>query len=368
MMEHRLRVTGTVVAVVMVLTACSSPREPSPATPPAAAPTGSIWVADESGNSLSVIDAATHSVATTLTGIAGPHNVQVGPGGTVVYATSGAGLVVAIDPTTYRVIASAPTGPHPAHVVEAPNGKVYVTNTGDGTESVYQKKGLVPAGRITLGGMPHGLRPAAGGSVIVVANMMDAALDLIDPATDTSLGSVAVGTSPLQVAVSADGRYAYTGLSDPPSVVKVDLSTRTVIGHVPVPNSPVQLSLSPDEKTVLSADQGSKAAPGNTLSVIDTTTMTARATIPTGSGPHGVVIDPSGHWAWVTNSFDNTVATIDLTALAVAATTTVGNGPNGISYATAPPAPAPAPTNSLTITAPPTAEGSAQTPHSEHGH
>jgi YVTN family beta-propeller protein len=252
--------------------------------------------------------------------------------------------------------------------VEAPNGKVYVTNTGDGTVSVYQKKGLVPAGRITLGGMPHGLRPAAGGSVIVVANMMDAALDLIDPATDTSLGSVAVGTSPLQVAVSADGRYAYTGLSDPPSVVKIDLSTRTVIGHVPVPSSPVQLYLSPDEKTVLSADQGSKAEPGHTLSVIDTATMTTRATIPTGSGPHGVVIDPSGHWAWVTNSFDNTVSTVDLTTLDVAATTAVGNGPNGISYATAPPAPAPAPTTSLTITALPTAEGTPQSQHGGTGH
>jgi YVTN family beta-propeller protein len=96
--------------------------------------------------------------------------------------------------------------------------------------------------------------------------------------------------------------------------------------------------------------------------------MTTRATIPTGSGPHGVVIDPSGHWAWVTNSFDNTVSTVDLTTLDVAATTAVGNGPNGISYATAPPAPAPAPTTSLTITALPTAEGTPQSQHGGTGH
>ena len=36
--------------------------------------------------------------------------------------------------------------------------------------------------------MPHGLRPAAGGSVIVVANTMDGALDLINPTTDTYEG------------------------------------------------------------------------------------------------------------------------------------------------------------------------------------
>ena len=84
---------------------------------------------------------------------------------------------VAIDPATYTVAVVASTGPAPAHVIDAPNGKVYVTNTGDGTVSVYQGPGLQPVGRIQLGDMPHGLRAAAGGSVIVVANTMAGALD-----------------------------------------------------------------------------------------------------------------------------------------------------------------------------------------------
>ena len=111
-----------------------------------------------------------------------PHNVQVSREGATVYAVSHSdNIVVAIDPATYRVAAVAATGPAPAHVIEAPNGKVYVTNTADGTVSVYQAPGLQPVGRIQLGDMPHGLRAAAGGSVIVVANTMAGALDLIDP-------------------------------------------------------------------------------------------------------------------------------------------------------------------------------------------
>ena len=331
-----LRVTiiaaGTLTVLVAALGGCSGARDQTPS--PSAEPTrsGSVWVANEGADSLSVIDAATNAVAMTLTGIKGPHNVQVGHEGSVVYATSSADLVMAIDPATYGITATAPTGPHPAHVIEAPNGKVYVTNAGDGTVSIYRAQGLVPAGRIPLGGMPHGQRPAAGGSIIVVANMMDGALDLIDPAADQPMGTVPVGTSPVQVAVSADGRYAYTGISDPPSVVKVDVSQRKVIGNAPVPNTPVQLYLSPDEKTVLCADQGSRDAPGHTLSVIDTAAMTTRGTVPTGSGPHGVVIDTSGHWAWVTNSFDNTVSAVDLAGLSVLATIAVGAEPNGISY------------------------------------
>ena len=62
--------------------------------------------------------------------------------------------------------------------------------------------------------MPHGLRAAAGGSVIVVANTMDGAVDLIDPATDKYERAVPVGASPAQVAVSSDGSTPTPG---PPS-------------------------------------------------------------------------------------------------------------------------------------------------------
>ncbi len=144
-------------------------------------------MADEGGNSLTVLDAATNTVSTTLTGMPGPHNVQVGHDGATVYASSNTtNTVVAIDAATYRVTATAPDGgPEPAHVIEAPNGKVYVANSGDGTVSVYQSPNLQPVGRIDVGGTPHGLRAAAGGSVIVIANHMAGAVDLIDPPAPT---------------------------------------------------------------------------------------------------------------------------------------------------------------------------------------
>lgn len=218
---------------------------------------------------------------------------------------------------------------------------------------------------IRLDGMPHGLRPAADGSVIVVANTMDGALDLIDPATDRYIGAVPVGTNPAQVAVSADGKYAHAGISEPPSVVKVDLAQRKVIGSAVVPKTPIQLYLTPDEKEVVSADQGRTDDQGNTLSVIDTATMSTRGTVTTGAGPHGVVIDTTGHWAWVTNSFANTVSAVDLSPLTVAATISVGTGPNGISYSTRAPAPT-AQTITLDI---PTQSASPESGSAEHsGH
>lgn len=357
--SHRhcaLRYGAVGVTLVVVLTACSNGNQMSPSgTPKSTAPrspatSGSVWVANEGGDSLTVLDAVRNTVATTLTGIKHPHNVQVSRDAAIVYAVSNSdNIVVAIDPATYRVAAVAATGPSPAHVIDAPNGKVYVTNMGDGTVSVYQGPGLQQVGRIQLGDMPHGLRPAAGGSIIVVANTMAGALDLIDPTTDQSTGSVPVGAGQAQVAVTADGHYAYVGITDPPGVVKVDLAARKVVGTATVSASPVQLYLTADEATVLSADQGTSAQPGHTLSVIDTAAMHVRGTVPTGSGPHGVVIDTSGTRAWVTNTYANTVSVADLPTLSVVTTVPVGTQPAGISYSTRPPVPTSTTTTQLNI-------------------
>ena len=48
-----------------------------------------VWVANDDGASLTAIDAGQNKVATTLTGIKGPHNVQVSPNGRTMWAVSG---------------------------------------------------------------------------------------------------------------------------------------------------------------------------------------------------------------------------------------------------------------------------------------
>ncbi|MBD8056769.1 hypothetical protein ICV35_24275 [Rhodococcus ruber] len=337
--------TATVFLTAVALAGCSEESGPTPGPASTAATsgppgpvTGSVWVADEDGNSLTVLDAATDEVVTTVTGVDSPHNVQVGRDGATVYTVSGDDRVIEIDPATYAVRAVAPTGAAPAHVIDAPNGKVYVTDAGNGTVSVFATPGLQPAGRIELGGMPHGLRPAAGGSVIVVADTAAGVVHVIDPAADRAIGAVPVGAAPAQVAVTGAGRFAYAGTTEPAAVVKVDLAARLVVGAAPVPAAPVQLYLSPDEKTVVSADQGTRQQPGSTLSVIDTAEMTIRGAVGTGAGPHGVVIDPSGTRAWVTNTYDDTVSVVDLPSLSVVATVPVGERPNGVSFSPRSPA------------------------------
>lgn len=93
--------------------------------------------------------------------------------------------------------------------------------------------------------------------------------------------------------------------------------------------------------------------------------MTTAGSIVTGSGPHGVVIDPTGRRAWVTNVYDSTVSVVDLPARATVATIKVGKQPNGISYASRPPAPAAARMSVIFPT--PSAASSGHGDHGGHG-
>ena len=85
--------------------------------------------------------------------------------------------------------------------------------------------------------------------------------------------------------------------------MKVDLAQRKVVGSAAVPNPPVQLYLTPTSHRSSPPTKERKTTRATPLSVIDTKDMSTRGTVTTGAGPHGVVIDDSGDWAWVTNSY-----------------------------------------------------------------
>jgi YVTN family beta-propeller protein len=325
--------------------------------------TGTVWVANEQGDSISVLDARSAKVITTLTGVDQPHNVQAAMD--AVYLVSGSGnRVAAVEPGSYALGASASTGTAPAHVIAA-GGKVYVTSAGQGTVDVYRGKGLTTLGSIRLGGMPHGLRASKDGALLAVANMDGRSVDLINAKTGRKSASIPVGGPAVQVAVDTTGAYVYASVSEPASVVKIETRTRKVVRRVTVPSPPVQVYLSDDGKTLVSADQGDERAPGRTASIITTGDMKVKNSVRVGKGPHGVVFDEAAKTAWVTNMYDDTVSVIDLARAKVIATVAVGDAPNGISFS--PQSPQSAPT--ATIPLPMPGAGHGGTGHDEdHDH
>lgn len=296
--------------------------------------TGSIWVANEEGNSLTVVNAETNKVIATLTGIEGPHNVQLSPDSKTVWAVSGhKSLALAIDTATYSLKGTAPTGKMPAHIIITPNGKsIYVTNGEDNSVSVIDAATMKTVATIPVGKLPHGLRSSPNGKWIYVANNNDANVSVIETATNTKVADIEVGQKPAQVAFSPDGKFIYISLNAENAVAKIDVVKRTLLGKTEVGIGPIQVFVCPNGKYLLVANQGTKEKPSTSVSIIDTKTFSVIKTIETGKGAHGVVIDPSSHYAYITNIFENSVAVLDLSAMKVIAVVPSGIKPNGISF------------------------------------
>jgi YVTN family beta-propeller protein len=304
----------------------------SPASAIAATPQpiqGTVWVADEHGNSITVIDAATNKIVTTLTGIEGPHNLQVAPDGKSVWAVSGhQSLAVMIDPATYTVHGTVPTGKMPAH--------------DDNTVSAIDVATMKTLATIPVGKYPHGLRPSPDGKWIYIANAKDTTLSVIDTTTNKKVTDIQVGQRPVQVGFSPDGKFVYFSLNGENAIGKVDVTTRKLLGSVKVGAGPIQVFVSPDNKYVLAANQGTEQKPSTTVSIIDAAKFSVVGTVETGKGAHGVVVDPSSKYAYITNIYGNDVAVIDIAAQKVLTTIASGEAPNGISFSPLKPAKAPA--------------------------
>ncbi len=331
-------------AVALVVSGCaggltSGPGASSPGDVASASPasTGSVWVADEGGDSLTVLDGATGGALATLTGITEPHNVQAASDGDGVWAVSGGDQVVALSASSLEVTALGQTDEQPAHVVADGAGRVYVSSSAQPSVYAYDAR-LRPVTRMALDGAPHGMRLSADGRTAVVANTGSGTVDVLDTRSGTLRVSIPVGPGPVQVAVSEDGAVAYVSLAGPSEVARVDVALATVTHRVKVPHPPAQVLLT-GSGVLLSADQGTPDVPGSTVTVIDPAAMTIQGQLDVGSGPHGLTSDPAGERAWVTNAFDDTVSELDLGAMTVVRTVPVGHRPGGISYSQVAPSP-----------------------------
>ena len=99
----------------------------------------------------------------------------------------------------------------------------------------------------------------------------------------------------------------------------------TVTATIPVGSHPAGVAVDPAAGTIYVTNYL-----GGTVSVIDEATSTVTATIPAGSRPEGVAADPATHTAYVANYDGGTVSVIDEATRAVTATIPVGNSPDGV--------------------------------------
>lgn len=310
---------------------------------------GTVWSADEGGSSISAIGLGTGTVTTTPIPVA-PHNVDLTPDGRFLLAVGtpasgdhgseghghdgdAAGLLVMLDPQDLsKPAVTVEVGAHPAHVVADTRGRAYASLSGADEVAVVDLANASVVERIETGAYPHGLRLSPDGTELYVANVEDGSVSVIDTANLTEAARIPVGTAPVQVGFTPDGSRIYVSLRDENRVAVIDTATREVTGRIEVGPNPIQMIATPDGRQVYVANQGTEAAPNDTVSVIDTATGKVAKTLKTAPGAHGVSVSADGAFVFVTNIADNSVSVIDVARQEVVGSVPVGDRPNGIVY------------------------------------
>ncbi|MEG4641783.1 DUF305 domain-containing protein [Paracoccus sp. APAP_BH8] len=313
---------------------------------------GTVWSANEGGNSISAIDLGTGAVQTVSIPVA-PHNVDLTPDGKLLLAVGdpaaegdhgsgehghgaeGAteGQLVILDPKNFSTpTAIIAVGLHPAHVVADRQGRAFVSLAGGDEIAVVDLAKAEVIGRIPTGGYPHGLRLSPDERQLYVANVEEGSVSVIDTQALSEVARIPVGVAPVQVAFTPSGDRVYVSLRDENRVAVIDTASREMTNRIDVGPNPIQTFVTPDGAYVYVANQGTEAEPNDTVSVIDTATGQVVKTLTTGSGAHGVSVSADGAFVFVTNIADDTVSVIDVGSQEVVTTVPVGDRPNGIVY------------------------------------
>ena len=335
--------------------------------------TFTVVASNPTGASAQVVVTVPISPKVTNTGPAtiavgqGPEQLAITPDGKHLYVTNNNGNTVSvIDTATNTVTGTIGVGNYPSAISLTPDGQhLYVTNINGATVSVIRTATNTVTATISVGGHPDALAFNADGTEAVVGihgdNVVPSTVSLINTATNTvqatmvfgdgqqtspdgvaivggtvyvtdyqssvlrsitNLGPHAIQTGialggfglvlPLDPVLSSDGTKLYIAerfvTGQGPTVAVVDLPSASLVQQFAVPAGVQEMVESPDGTSLYVTNGDS------TVSLLDLATgaVTTAVTYPLGGGT-GIAISPDGTRLYATNYGANTVLVNDIT-------------------------------------------------------
>jgi len=300
-----------------------------------------------------------------------------GLSGTLIVTNKGPSTATIIDVASGQALATLPTGNGPHEVVLSANGRTaVVTDYGSGqapTLTVID----VPAKRvvrtISLGQYtrPHGIVYLPGDSLVAVTSESSQHVVIVAVAAGEIRKAIPTRhPGSHMVAVTADGRRAWTGDMGSHTISELDIPSGTWLRSIDVPAQPEAINVTPDGREVwVGSDHAAKVsvvdpATGNVTTAaervgwpyrvlftpdlstvilpdlrlhevrfLDRATRKELSRISlAGAGPQGVTITPDGRYLLESLSQQARVVVIDMRTRAVVGYIPAGDTPDGIAY------------------------------------
>lgn len=350
-----------VLAVSLAVVACSreQPAQQQAAPAPAAAtvptaPEGSaglLYVSNETGGDISVVDVANQKVISTIAVGKRPRGVILSPDGTLLYvALSGSPIagpgvdesklppadksadgIGIVDLNEHKLLRVMPGGSDPEQLAVSHDGKLlFVANEDVAQASVLDSATGKVVTTVMVGEEPEGVNVRPDGKEVYVTSEGDNAVYVIDVAKPRLVKKIDVGPRPRSTTFSPDSSRAYVPSENGGEVRVIDTASHKELAVIKLNGElqrPMGGVVSPDGRTLYMT-----TGRGKTVAVIDTTTNQHVGSIEVGERPWGIAISPDGTTLFTANGTSNDISIVDAATRAVKAKVKVGDRPWGVAY------------------------------------
>jgi len=173
---------------------------------------------------------------------------------------------------------------------------------------------------------PHSAVFSPKDGLLYVTTELDNSVTIVDPQTFKVVGAVPTGqTESHMLAISSDGRYAYTANVGPGTVSVLDLAKRKTMTVISVARRVQRISVSPNDRWAFTSDTESPR-----LAVINAKAQKVERWIELPSQGYGTASTFDGKWLLVAMPAANGIALVDLGTFRVAKTVRVPAAPQEI--------------------------------------
>lgn len=128
--------------------------------------------------------------------------------------------------------------------------------------------------------------------------------------------------TPLNMALSPDGRELYVACEASNTVIIIEVSARSVVAEIETGGQPTDVAFSPDGRRAYVTNRLD-----DSLTVIDTASRCVIQGVPVGDEPHGVLLDRTGRTIFVLNTSANSISVIAADSLKELRRLSAGQGP-----------------------------------------
>jgi YVTN family beta-propeller protein len=242
------------------------------------------------GRNIIVVDLATQKIVGNIEFDHGvrPHCPVFGPDGTLYVTTELDKSITVIDPKTFKIVGSIPTGQEQSHMftISHDGRRGYTANVGPGTVSV------------------------------------------IDIKARKVLKIIPISGNTQRISISPDDKWVFTADQTKPQMAVIDTAAQTVKTWVPIDGLGYGSTVTPNGRYMLVA-----VPDANKVDVVDTSSMKLVQSISVGGDPQEVLVTPNGKTAYVSCVGSNEVDAIDVASWKVTKQIATGKGTDGLGWA-----------------------------------